>query len=1295
MKKLILVILVVLLPLSYLFAGDIVKMADDSNGITSGGQNNGGMLTGGGPDAFGYRWKDSNDAGGPVFNWVDISGIGTEVTWIGSVDDGYTDPIDMGITFTYYGTDYTSLVVSTNGWASFLPQTNSYLSNAAIPTVGDPNALLAVDWDDLDGGTVGHCYYYSDVAQNRFIVSWVGWPYYPDPTGPHDFQIIINANDSSVVYQYGTGDYASQTDITVGTENETGTIGLQLAYNTAYPTNNLATRFWRPPSLAHDVSVNAILAPGPFTYKDSTYSVSSRVRNVGNNTESNVGVGFVIKDTTGATVYTHTYTILSLPPDAESTITFPNWVPAEGKTHVMKSFTSLAGDLDRTNDTARATTYTYTYHGSGGPVGYWTYADQNSGGQPFNWIELAGTGNPVTFSSQDDGLSGMIDMGMPFYYFGTSYSNINICTNGWLSFTETVSHDYNNVAIPNPTVPNALVALLWDDLYVPTTGAVYTYHDAGTNQFIVEYDSVEFYTSGGPDCIKMEAIFNGNTNSIKMQYGYFCDSSQSDITIGIENETGTVGLAYDNNGEVLQTPTAGLALTWIYTAPSHDVRPEAFVAPLPSGMIGQPVSPQVTFRNAGASDEVNVPVRMLITPGTYNNTQTIPTLDSGMTANATFSSFTPAVGGVYTLTAISNLATDIDRTNDTLRTTYSVYDTILNFEANNGNLAASGDWQWGVPTSGPMAAFSGQNCWGTILDGNYNNNTVSILQFDLNVGINNPSISFAQWLLTETGYDGGNFRISTDGVNWQVISPIGGYDRIGYTGNPFYPDSIFSGIDTTWNTVTFPLSDFAGQTVLAQIEFGTNPTTTNAGWFIDDLGLMGCSITSPNMGHSPDAITGNAPPGGSTSAPLTISNSGTGPLYFTAKARQDIQPQPSSMPHPAPLGYRQVVDKNGDTYQEPYYPPVIQAQGGPDAFGNYWIDSDEPNGPVYNWVDITTNGTEITGLSDDSNVGPFDIGFDFTFYGVPFNTFRFCTNGFISFTSTVTAYNNASIPSGAEPFNLVAPFWDDHTFVSSGNAYYYSTPESLVVAWINVPHFSSGGPYTYEIILLANGNIIYQYQSMGTPVDNSTIGIQNADGTDGLQVVYNALYLHDSMAIKIVAPFQWLSVHPNSGLIAPAGNPIDLTVGMDATGLTSGTYTGNVYLYSNDPNHTQVTVPVTFTVTGGGGNCVYMPGDINGNHSVNGVDIVFAVNYFKGAGNHPPVDCFPQCPGTPNPFYAAGDVNGNCAFNGIDITYFVRYLKLQVPSLLSCPSCPPAADLAPAVMPSLTPHLNSHIQNGQ
>jgi hypothetical protein len=58
----------------------------------------------------------------------------------------------------------------------------------------------------------------------------------------------------------------------------------------------------------------------------------------------------------------------------------------------------------------------------------------------------------------------------------------------------------------------------------------------------------------------------------------------------------------------------------------------------------------------------------------------------------------------------------------------------------------------------------------------------------------------------------------------------------------------------------------------------------------------------------------------------------------------------------------------------------------------------------------------------------------------------------------------------------------------------------------------------------------------------------------------------------------------------------------------------------------------------------YLPGDANNNGEVNGLDVIYLVNYLKGIGP------------MPDPLLAA-DANGSCDVNGIDVSYLVNFLK--------------------------------------
>jgi hypothetical protein len=64
-------------------------------------------------------------------------------------------------------------------------------------------------------------------------------------------------------------------------------------------------------------------------------------------------------------------------------------------------------------------------------------------------------------------------------------------------------------------------------------------------------------------------------------------------------------------------------------------------------------------------------------------------------------------------------------------------------------------------------------------------------------------------------------------------------------------------------------------------------------------------------------------------------------------------------------------------------------------------------------------------------------------------------------------------------------------------------------------------------------------------------------------------------------------------------------------------------------------------------------GDANCNGAVNGIDVVFLVNYFRGSGRSFCCLC-------------SADVNGNGQVNGIDVTYLVNYLRGRGPAPPPC-----------------------------
>jgi len=218
-----------------------------------------------------YTWTDSDREGGPVYNWIDITSVGS----YGYLpDDGASDLFDIGFNLPFFGKQFSQYSIGGNGGIGFSLYGWSYL-NTALPTSSATPESLFPFWDDLntdhDNGGSGWIYFYS--TPERLVITFEDVPRW-DTDELQTFQTILYP-DGRIIYQYKdmNGDLAS---CTVGLQ-ENGLDGrfTQVAYDQAYVKNNLAVEFTPPPIWLSYLPTAASLPPGSSTSIWFTASASN------------------------------------------------------------------------------------------------------------------------------------------------------------------------------------------------------------------------------------------------------------------------------------------------------------------------------------------------------------------------------------------------------------------------------------------------------------------------------------------------------------------------------------------------------------------------------------------------------------------------------------------------------------------------------------------------------------------------------------------------------------------------------------------------------------------------------------------------------------------------------------------------------------------------------------------------------------------------------------------------------------------------------------------------------------
>lgn len=162
------------------------------------------------------------------------------------------------------------------------------------------------------------------------------------------------------------------------------------------------------------------------------------------------------------------------------------------------------------------------------------------------------------------------------------------------------------------------------------------------------------------------------------------------------------------------------------------------------------------------------------------------------------------------------------------------------FENGIGNWSPSnGSWQVGTPTTGPEACYTGTQCAGTVLDGNYPFNRTSLVS---------PAVHLPE---VDTGEE-----IHLRFRHWFSLgSPTGGSPDRGVV----YVQERSAGAWSTsvelarfqlssggWTLPRVDLSAYRGTTVRILFELqGSNSFNSGAGWYIDDISIEVVSVDLP------------------------------------------------------------------------------------------------------------------------------------------------------------------------------------------------------------------------------------------------------------------------------------------------------------------------------------------------------------------------------------------------------------------------------------------------------------------
>ena len=174
--------------------------------------------------------------------------------------------------------------------------------------------------------------------------------------------------------------------------------------------------------------------------------------------------------------------------------------------------------------------------------------DISSGLAPtFQWNDISEIGELITEITDSDDNQANIALPFTLNFYDQSYDSITVSSNGFVAPPGISDVSPEPYEIPDSLEsPAGIISPLWADLAPHRTGCdIYSYYDSSSNQFIIQYDNIEFYYTENRVTFQIVIC---DTDSIAYNEIYFyynlCDTPMTNYSVGIESPHQDDGLQY-------------------------------------------------------------------------------------------------------------------------------------------------------------------------------------------------------------------------------------------------------------------------------------------------------------------------------------------------------------------------------------------------------------------------------------------------------------------------------------------------------------------------------------------------------------------------------------------------------------------------------------------------------------------------------------------------------------------------------------------------------------------------------